>query len=42
LALALGFALLMVVLLLNALVAILQRWGQGAGMRVGSLGAVVL
>ncbi len=42
LALALGFALLMVVLLLNALVAILQRWGQGAGMRVGSSGAVVL
>ena len=42
LALALGFALLMVVLLLNALVALLQRWGQGAGMRVGSSGAVVL
>ncbi len=42
LALALGFALLMVVLLLNALVALLQRWGQGGGLRMGTSGAVVL
>jgi len=42
LALALGFALLMVVLLLNALVALLQRWGQGGGLRLGTSGAVVL
>ena len=42
LALALGFALLMVVLLLNALVALLQRWGQGGGLRIGTSGAVVL
>ena len=35
-------AFTVMVLLLNALVAILQRWGQGAGMRVGSSGAVVL
>jgi len=42
LALALGFALLAVVLLLNALVALLQRWGQGGGLRMGASGAVVL
>jgi tungstate transport system permease protein len=42
LALALGFALLAVVLLLNALVALLQRWGQGGGLRMGTSGAVVL
>ena len=42
LALALGFALLLVVLLLNALVALLQRWGQGGGLRMGTSGAVVL
>jgi tungstate transport system permease protein len=42
LALALGFALLMVVLMLNALVALLQRWGQGGGLRLGTSGAVVL
>ena len=42
LALALGFALLMVVLLLNALVALVQRWGQGGGLRMGTSGAVVL
>jgi tungstate transport system permease protein len=42
LALALGFALLMVVLLLNALVALLQRWGQGGELRLGTSGAVVL
>ena len=42
LALALGFALLMVVLLLNALVALLQRWGQGGGLRLATSGAVVL
>ena len=42
LALALGFALLMVVLLLNALVALLQRWGQGGGLRMATSGAVVL
>lgn len=42
LALALGFALLVVVLLLNALVALLQRWGQGGGLRISTSGAVVL
>jgi tungstate transport system permease protein len=42
LALALGFALLLVVLMLNALVALLQRWGQGGGLRMGTSGAVVL
>ncbi len=42
LALALGFALLVVVLLLNALVALLQRWGQGGGLRMATSGAVVL
>jgi hypothetical protein len=42
LALALGFALRLVVLLLNALVALLQRWGQGGGLRMGTAGAVVL
>lgn len=42
LALALGFALLVVVLVLNALVALLQRWGQGGGLRISTSGAVVL
>lgn len=42
LALALGFALLVVVLLLNALVALLQRWGHGGGLRMATSGAVVL
>ena len=42
LALALGFALLVVVLLLNALVALLQRWGQGGGLRMGTAAAVVV
>jgi len=37
LALALGCALLAVVLLLNALVALLQRFGHGAALRPGAL-----
>ena len=41
-AVATVLALLVVVLLLNALVALLLRWGQGGGLRLGTSGAVVL